>query len=269
MMLFLNRFITVLFYLLIIEIIILDKSAYASKEITIDEANITSWNHLPKNYSPLPLTYKSETLKNNLAVSITLVRKVANWQAQHATGMKIDVENSTLTFNNLKSFNVDLLIDQINTTIPTSEQAITYFESAIEKGTVNPDWLKEMFNEPPVITFTLFGAAHEDQSIASPMASFSMNLDIKKSTSTLTINSEDFNYFWQQNYQETAVSLHDIAGRKIFGLLITLDTANNKTLRSYMSGKSIIYPKAMKELYLILPITFNNPHFKHISIEND
>ena len=79
----------------------------------------------------------------------------------------------------------------------------------------------------------------------------------------MNINAVDFNFYWQQNYQRKIVTQNTLTEFKISGMLFTLDTNTNKTLRSFMSDvNQQNSPETMKELYLELALTIENPTIK-------
>jgi len=79
----------------------------------------------------------------------------------------------------------------------------------------------------------------------------------------VNINAVDFNFYWQQNYQVKMVMQNTLAEFKISGMLFTLDTNTNNTLRSFMSDvNQQNFLETMKELYLELALTIENPTIK-------
>jgi hypothetical protein len=278
-MVLINRFIIVISILVSQYSIVFAQSGMLNiieetSTIILNSNDVSGWNHLDTSSVLLndikhpSNSYQLETLENindanqQLNVSVVLLRKIANWEQQHTNGIKINLAERGMSFGDFKSFSVGIVYDQLNSIIPRAVQAINYYDDVINKGIVKSQWLKEMLSESPVISFTLFGEAQEEQAIATPMAVFNYSASLKNMENTVIIKAADFNYFWQQHYQEQKVGSATLESQKIMAMLITLDTSNNRTLRSYISTQGHQeFPDTMKEMFLELAVTFIEPTF--------
>jgi len=239
---------------------------------SIQSSEIDGWTHLetelgiqklvnlsPTNYR-LAINQVNDKNQPSLCISTILVRKLANWHQQHTNGIKINLAQRKLSFGHFKGFNFAISVYHENSVQPTIELAQDYYKEEIETGSIKLPWLRELLKKPPELTLTLFGTEHDNQNISTPMATFSYKIMPTNGKNIVNISSESFNYYWQQNYQEEMVNQDVLANYKISGMLFTLDTSTNKTLRSFMSNEyKQDFPKTIKELLLELALTIENP----------
>jgi len=246
---------------------VIDRSLFS-----IQASEVSGWNHLdvdlnrPKSINRSRTGYQlflpqvNDKKKSSLSISTVLVRKLANWHQQHSTGIKINLTEKELSFGQFKSLNFAITIDHLSSFQPTIEQAQAYYFEAIKKGNIKLSWLQQLLREPAKITLTLFGRQHDDQKVSTPMATFNQQIARTSDKNRVNVSSDRFSFYWQQNYQEKAVNQEELANYKVSGILITLDTHTNQTLRSLMDDEQQDnFPETIKELYLKLALTIANP----------
>jgi hypothetical protein len=254
---------------------VINKPTLNTSSLVVHLNEVNGWNHLSndttveKIINNSPTKYKIITTqvvdinKSSINISTILVRKLANWHQQHSNGIKINLEERDLSFGQFNGVNFTIRINHIDSVIPSIEQAEGYYMKEIEKGNIKLQWLKELLREPPKITLTLYGAKHDNENISTPMARFSYKIEPTNDKKNVNISSSSFSYYWQQNYQELVVSQNILANYKVSGMLFTLDTSTNKTLRSLMSSEQQInFPKTVDELLLELKVTIEDPIIK-------
>lgn len=280
-----NLTLIVLFILLLINYFTNSQKVHAASVIktkatntssfSIQSSEIDGWTHLetelgiqklvnlsPTNYR-LAINQVNDKNQPSLCISTILVRKLANWHQQHTSGIKINLAQRKLSFGHFKGFKFAISVYHENSVQPTIELAQDYYKEEIETGSIKLPWLKELLKKPPELTLTLFGTEHDNQNISTPMATFSYKIMPTNGKNIVNISSESFNYYWQQNYQEEMVNQDVLANYKISGMLFTLDTSTNKTLRSFMSNEyKQDFPKTIKELLLELALTIEDPLIK-------
>ncbi len=254
---------------------VLENKATGTSSFSIRSSEIGGWIHLEteldiqKLLNLYPTDYRLSINQINdknhpsLYISTILVRKLANWHQQHSNGIKINLAERKLSFGHFKGFNFAITVNHVNSVQPSIEQAQDYYKEEIETGSIKLKWLRELLKKPPELTLTLFGTEHDNQNISTAMATFSYKIMPTNGKNIVNISSESFNYYWQQNYQEEMVNQDVLANYKISGMLFTLDTSTNKTLRSFMSNEyKQDFPKTIKELLLELALTIEDPIIK-------
>jgi len=242
----------------------------ASMSININE--VAGWNHLETNVNEqeiinvsLPKYNISTTTISNknipiITISMVFVRKLANWHQQHINGIEINLVERELSFGQFMGINFAITNNHANSVQPSIEQAKDYYKNEIEKGLIRVKWLKELLINPPVLTLTLFGEDHDNQNISTPMATFDYTLIPTDGKNIVNINAKSFSYFWQKQYKEQKASQDGLADHNVSGMLLTLNTSTNKTLRSFMSNKyQHNFHKTINELFLELALSIEDP----------
>mgnify|MGYP000011732819 CR=1 FL=1 len=239
----------------------------ASQMVKIQSQQIQHWNHpatsseqyLGLKHHADAYALKIEKTAEAEQVQITLIKKVANWHQQHSNGLKIDFSQSQLTFDQIKALSLQLSLNKRASSIPTVEQLKTVYREYIDSGLIDVDWLEEMVSQLGVINIKLFGEHHGDQNIATVLANYQLVLYEAMDSSAKTTQEEaidivlsDFDLYRQKNWQEQQVSIDDITSIKVIGMLITAETNNEKTLRSYLQER---YVEELPEHFIELAIS--------------
>lgn len=198
--------------------------------------------------------------QTNTQIHTVLLRKIADWDKQHTNGLSLNFEKYQLTFSQLLSLSFTLAIDEGKSFIPSVNSANQHFSIPLHKNTINVNWLNELLAEPPMLKITLVGSDHQDQKIKTPIAQFSYPILQFNNSQLINIRPLELSYYWQKNYLKAKTDLAQIGDETITGALITLDTANNKTLRSYLSGNDRDnFPSYIKEMYIELATSITDP----------
>ncbi len=243
-----------------------------TSSISININEVSGWNHLETNvngqeFRNVDLTKynisTAQVINKNIpliTISTVFVRKLANWHQQHINGIKINLVERDLSFGQFTGINFAITNNHDNSMQPDIEQAKYYYMDEIEKGLIKVQWLKELLINPPVLTLTLFGENHDNQNISTPMATYSYKLMLADGKTIVNISADSFSYFWQKHYEELKVSQDAITNYKVSGMLLTLDTSTNKTLRSFMNNEyQENFPNTINELFLQRALSIEDP----------
>jgi len=246
--------------------------AAANEVEIIQPEQISSWNHARHfNHEFVDLTLPAKNYDVNVVqqqdhveISTTLIKKLANWQHQHSNGIKVMFLNKAISFSKLTS--VDFYLDNApeQSVIPNKLQLQTRYQNQIAKQLVDPAWFEQLLNEHGVINVTLFGEHNDVAKITTAIASYQLVLNNKHNNGeAISLPLAAFSLYQQQNWQETQVSLDDIKDEVVVGMLITAETVNGKTLRSYLQDN---FEESMPESFLELAIKIKN---LAITLSND
>lgn len=240
---------------------------------------ISGWNHVsyyPEEFKQLRLLSSAYHInateltignQKHLEVSTVLVRKLANWERQHSNGIEINLASKNVTFGNFKTLDFGLVINAKKSVIPSIDRAVDHFSAEINANSIDDQWLEELLVEPAKITFTFVGEGHGGAQVKTAIASYRYLVSDVDEAVNLSITQADLAFYWQQNYQQQQSSLTDLSGEKIVGMIVTLDTGNNKNLRQYINeAGQHKFPQDMKELFVELDLTIRDPKITTTSI---
>lgn len=237
----------------------------ANEKLSIQTEQIQFWNHattFPKEYKGLLKSAEEYNPKitinsGDTDVKMTLIKKISNWHQQHSNGLKISFNRSDLTFGDIKTILFSLSLDKNASFIQSKEGLQQYYREGIALGLIQKTWFDQLVSENGVVNIKLFGEHHENQAIETVLANYqlhinsSMNNQFQKIETAIT----QFEFYRQKNWQEQSVSLAEIKAVKVLGMLITAETVNEKTLRSYMQET---YSARVPESYIELAISLND-----------
>ncbi|MDO6446770.1 hypothetical protein Q4493_13380 [Colwellia sp. 1_MG-2023] len=239
----------------------------ASQVVKVHPQQVQHWNHpatSPVQYKALkhhanayaPTITKTAESEQ---IRITLIKKVANWHQQHSNGLKVVFSQPDLTFGQIKTLSLQLSLNKQASSIPTLAQLNDIYSKYIDSGLIDIHWLKELLSSNGVINIKFFGEHHEDQNIATTFANYQLILTENMLSSTkinrtkaIDISLSDFDIYRQINWQEQQVSIDEIASVTVIGMLITAETNNEKTLRSYLQDH---YVEEIPEYFIELAIS--------------
>ncbi len=235
-------------------------SLFADYDVTTQNqtlSNISEWNWIDAtatwdNVANTPAAYNfpSTTTVNTSCnsaetFSTILVKKIADWTNQHATGFKSEtILTEGITFGDIKSLTVDLKINSANTTIPTiaslkTTYAPTYVTAekidALENGKVNLD-----------ITFY-----QKNESLDDYRAKVIFEIDqttMSNKWLRVTIPASAIYYYLENNYNRTDKTQVDLASVVIKGAIVVAETKRGNTLRNDITTWSSSTPETFKEV---------------------
>lgn len=245
----------------ILPFIIISFENKANETFLIQKEQIQFWNHaaiFPKEYKGLIHNleeYTPKIIANNegTQVQITLIKKLSNWHQQHSNGLKINFNHAVLTFGDLEAIKFSLSLNEVTSVIPSKEELYQRYHVKVVSGLIQKSWLDDLFSEYGVLNIKLFGEHHENQAIETVIANLQLpiNAAMVNHHEKIVIPMTKFDFHQQKNWQEQAVLFDEIKTIKVLGMLITAETDNEKTLRSYLQDS---YSESVKEKYLELAI---------------
>lgn len=229
--------------------------------------NIEGWNHVssfPDEFVELNNKKRDYNIvhskldkqgSNQVEISTILVKKLIDTTRQHSNGIKLLFTGQGITIGNFDKLSFKLKIDHAQLQLPKLDNTLGAYQLDLKQQIA----VRNLFDDRAYLNFTLFGGSADDQKIKSIFASKIISLLSKSNGNdyfTVEINSEDFEYYWQQQWQKSYVIKQDVMTQKIFGVLITAETNNGKTLRHYLSKR---LPAIFEEKFIEIPISIKNP----------
>jgi hypothetical protein len=176
-----------------------------------------------------------------------LVKKYADWDRQHASGLVSTFDNEELAFGDIKDIVLEIKIDSDRTNIPGKASYLSTYSSYTETSN-----LLEMDHGMVNLGITLYGENDNDQSIETFQGMVNLELNQYESADQwlrIVIPAESLNYFVQKNYSNTETDLTEHLTDKIVGIRINPETYNTKVLRNYISDSfDDSVPESYKEL---------------------
>jgi hypothetical protein len=250
------------FPLFILLITLVSYKNNANEVVPIQADKIQFWNHAvtnPEKYEGLLKSAEKYdpiigTDKDSTQIQITLIKKISNWHQQHSNGLKIHFNSADLTFGDLEAMFVSVSLDNDASLVLSKEKLFQRYSEGITSGLIQKNWFDELISEYGIVNIKLFGEHHENQDIETVFANYQLRINstmIKQYQNT-EIPIVLFDLYRQKNWQEQSVSLDEIKTAKVLGMLITAETNNEKTLRSYMQD---MYSKRVPENYIELALS--------------
>jgi hypothetical protein len=234
-----------------------------SSKISIEK--IEGWNHtslFPQEFKALSQTSKAYDIvqvavkkKGQSEISTILIKKLIDTTRQHGNGIKLLFTGRNITIGQFDKLVFELKINPEHLKVPVLGNTINNYKLNLNQ--VND--AKKLFNGKVYLNVTLFGVAAEEQNIKSIFASKIIDLSSSIASDnffSVQINSNDFQYYWQQQWQESLVAKQEVSIQKLEGLLITAETINSKTLRHYLPEG---LPKFFQEKFIEIPVVLKNP----------
>ncbi|MDG1751180.1 MAG: hypothetical protein P8I03_05900 [Thalassotalea sp.] len=237
----------------------------ANEIVPIQAEEIRFWNHAvtnPEEYKGLLKRAEKYdpiigTVNDSAQIQITLIKKISNWHQQHSNGLKIHFNSVDLTFGDLEAMFISLFLDNDASLVLSKEKLFQRYSEGIASGLIQKNWFDELISEYGIVNIKLFGEHHENQAIETVLANYQLHINSSMINQHQKIETSitQFDFYRQKNWQEQAVSLDEIKAVKVLGMLITAETVNEKTLRSYMKET---YSARVPESYIELAISLND-----------
>ena len=224
---------------------------------------VASWNHisgadqefsnLSQESSAYEISYRQVFAEHgeSLEINTVLVKKIINWTRQHSNGIKLIFSDKAPTIGQLDKLIFELRIDYNRLTLPSNVRIFEPYELGANKA----EAAKGLLSDTGYLNFTLFGRFHDDQQIATILATKIVAMPTLADHGywfTLELKVADFHYYWQQAWQETPVNREEVKQKEILGLLITAESPNTKTLRNYLVSD---LPVGFEEHFIEIPIS--------------
>lgn len=178
---------------------------------------------------------------------VILVKKYGDWDQQHANGIETKFLHENISFGEISEVVLDLKVINEKTSILNAEELKTIYGdylsdneiSSLDGGNVN-------------LEITLFEQGFDNQNIPSFTASLIVEIDQNKYADQwirLTIPADNFEYFQEQNWEQTPVALADFSDNLILGLRINPETASGNVVRNFIPDDyDSTVPEHLKEM---------------------
>lgn len=187
-------------------------------------------------------------------VNALLVKKYHNWHQQHLSGLEAAFPDGAVALGRVDEVVLVLKINGNGTFVPTAE---LYREAYGDLLT--PEQLAELDDQQVTLELTLFDANHAnhaDQSIPSLNGTYYLSLnqaEVADQWLKVTVPIAAFDFYFQENWEETSVAREEQLQQKLVGLRINPETRSGKVVRNYLLDKySGAAPKLFKEIDLSL-----------------
>lgn len=215
--------------------------------------NMTGWTHTTngktaewKNTKLNPADYNNPTngkansdCNNVDTLNMVLVKKVADWDHQHANGFESHLITKNISFGQVDSIIVDLKINSARTSIPTQKQLVdTYSSYTAESNITGVDGNKVN------IGFTLYDGTNLG---AADIIELDQALYADKWI-RVAIKLSSIKYYSETNYVRTTKKPEDFTNAIIKGLLVVGETKTGNVLRGNINNWSESVPERFKEM---------------------
>lgn len=220
-----------------------------------DTNRLTGWSHAAKidGLSLDAAEYSSEVVAASTCNAVPvyqniLVKKYANWDAQHVNGIEPQFSGDNIKLSQVESIVLEFKVSSNKSSIPSKMDI-----SKLYSEFLNADQLKELDDNKINFGITIFEAGFNDQSTASFNANIFLELDQSDFFDQwvkVTIPAESLNYYTEQNWGATSINPEDFADTTILGLRINPETQAGKVVRHSVSDtfEANTPPEAFKEM---------------------
>lgn len=219
---------------------------------SLSSLKITGWNHttngVTAEWTNLKLAGSNYNFNANAKVNsscndvdtldMVLVKKIADWDHQHANGFERSVIDYGHEFGDIESLVFDVKINSAKTSIPSVESVKTTYASyvtaatvdTLEDGKVNIGiTLGDNTNLNGAIIFQLDQAALSDKWVR------------------VTIPMSKLSFYQEINYNRTAKTLADFSNVVIKRMLVVAETKSGAVLRGNINPWTTSVPETFKE----------------------
>lgn len=202
----------------------------------------TEWKNIKLNLADYnnPTNGKANSDCNNVdTLNMVLVKKVADWDHQHANGFESHLITKNISFGQVDYIIVDLKINSARTSIPTQKQLVdTYSSYTAESNITGVDGNKVN------IGFTLYDGTNLG---AADIIELDQALYADKWI-RVAIKLNSIQYYSETNYVRTFKKQEDFTNTIIKGLLVVGETKTGNVLRGNISNWSESVPESFKEM---------------------
>ena len=221
--------------------------------------SISGWNHTTNgsttewvNLSHSASTYNfssttaANTDCNNVdTLNMVLVKKIADWDRQHANGIEKTINTAGKKFGDVENLIVDLKIDSDKTTIPT----VTSLKDIYVPTYVNEATIDALDSGKVNIGITLYDG------FGSTVFSAARVIELDQTTLAdkwirVTIPMADLKFCSTTNYNCTTKTLADLSSKVIYGIRFVAETKTGLVLRNSITTWSSTTPETFKEVDL-------------------
>ncbi len=206
--------------------------------------NVTEWGSLKlsgDNYNFYDNAKANSSCNNVSTLDIVLLKKIADWNHQHANGFECNILEKGYKFSDVENLVFDLKINSTKTKIPSVESIkntyVNYVNGSVvdvlEDGKVN-------------IGITLGDSTNLNGSII-----FQLDQDVLSDKWVrVTIPMNKLSFYQEISYKKTSKTFEDLSTILINRILIMGETKSGAVLRNNIDAWSTDIPEAFKEMDL-------------------
>ncbi|AJQ96258.1 hypothetical Protein YC6258_04224 [Gynuella sunshinyii YC6258] len=212
---------------------------------TWEESEPNVFKFMKDDYSVKLDSLEQDDQCDNLQVMKTiLVKKYADWDSQHMSGLEFRFPAANLKFGDLKDIVLEAKINSSQTFIPSREDYLNTYSSytstanleAMDQGKIN-------------FGVTLFGENSDDQSIETFHGAITLELDqdtVADQWLRIVIPANSLSYFMQKDWGNTDKDPKDYADFALVGFRINPETHTNQVLRNFITDT---FDSSVPEMY--------------------
>jgi hypothetical protein len=209
---------------------------------TNDNATKPEWKKLqqtPATYNFLANAKANDTCNGVDSINIALVKKVADWDMQHANGFERNILAHGYKFGDIENLVLDLKINSTYTTIPGIDSLKTTYENYVNGTTVDA-----LDASKVNLGITLHDGGNLNAAIIIELNQTAL-LD---KWVRVTIPVKNLTFYSEVNYVRTNKTLADLSNTIIKRGLFVGETKSGSVLRGNINPWSTSVPETFKEM---------------------
>lgn len=225
----------------------------------VDISKLRGWNHIaskspgsefegvqlnPERYDFNRDYYQANADCSGLRTYNTvLVKKLADWDHQHANGLERRVYDDRLGVENLGVVSLELKVHRVDSNLPTMKEIGQNYGQYLSQSE-----LLELDRGEINFAVTLYEAGANNQLYPSLNATKFIRLPVEFMDQWLRIEIpvDSFDFYMEENYIPTPVNEADYADYTFIGLRLNPENHTGDVLRNFLDGE---LPQDAKELF--------------------
>lgn len=220
---------------------------------TFASTNTSGWNHTTNgsttewvNLKHPGSTYNfgttaavNESCNNVDTMNVVLVKKIADWDRQHANGFERNILAHGYKFGDIQNLVIDLKVNSAKTSVPSVEALKTTYAPYVNAATV------EALDEGKVnIDFTL----HDGANLYGKTIIQLDQTSLSDKWVRVTVPLNKFTLYEEINYNRTNKTVEDVSNTVISRILVVGETKKGAVLRGNIANWSANVPETFKEM---------------------
>ena len=225
------------------------------ENINLLNLNFSGWNHasngsatewgnlkLPSNDYDFNNIAKVNRSCNNFAtLNMILVKKIADWNHQHANGFECNILAQGYKFGDIKNVVFDIKINSAKTNIPSVESLKKNYSRFVDESDI-----QAMDDGKVNIGITLCDNTNLNGTIIIQLDQLTMADQWVR----VIIPMNKLLFYQEVNYKKTNKTLEDLKNMVINRILIVGETKNGTVLRAKIANWNTTVPETFKEMDL-------------------
>ena len=225
------------------------------ENINLNNLNFSGWNHasngsatewgnlkLPSNDYDFNNIAKVNRSCNNFAtLNMILLKKIADWNHQHANGFECKILAQGYKFGDIKNVVFDIKINSAKTNIPSVESLKKNYSRFVDESDI-----QAMDDGKVNIGITLCDNTNLNGTIIIQLDQLTMAGQWVR----VIIPMNKLLFYQEVNYKKTNKTLEDLKNMVINRILIVGETKNGTVLRAKIANWNTTVPETFKEMDL-------------------